>query len=188
VDIFIKTQQSKSSYPKVSLNANGSATAVWCGYGYMTHELHYEILNIINKQINSMVKKPDYFYRATNNHNEIDLINANELKCSVNHADGYAEKGLSVTDHLGYAVMCGYKYCYRLQGDVIGIGSDGEPLLDVNTIQLIDKKIKTTTNIDKTDGKKSIKELIKVLKSIGWSEDNYHDFLSRQINWIEVQG
>lgn len=66
-----------------------------------------------------------YWFRATNNARE-HLICAN-LR-SRNHLDGSMEAGMSVSEHPAYQ-LGGYKYIYVVTGDVIGTGSDGEPVL-----------------------------------------------------------
>ena len=79
------------------------------------------------------------FYRATNNENE-HLI---ENPISTNHLTGCEEKGLSVyyTDiymqkSTGAQEYNGKKYIGIVTGNIIGFGSDGEPVLtDVKWVQ-----------------------------------------------------
>jgi hypothetical protein len=75
------------------------------------------------------------FWRATNNAKEHELAASGALSVSMNHAEGSREAGLSVSNTLGYAGLNGYKGVYCVTGDVVGTGSDGEPVLDVKTVK-----------------------------------------------------
>lgn len=68
----------------------------------------------------------NYWWRATNNKREHQICG--EIR-SKNHVDGHMELGLSVSESLAYHYFHGYKYIYVVTGEVVGIGSDGEPLL-----------------------------------------------------------
>lgn len=72
--------------------------------------------------------KNNYFYRCTNRREEYNDLKNGVKIISKNHADGYEEKGMSVCETLSYT-MQGYKYVYKVKGEVIGSGSDGEPIL-----------------------------------------------------------
>jgi hypothetical protein len=75
------------------------------------------------------------YYRGTNNINEPKLIHDKLIRPSKNHLSGNYEKGLSVSDTLHIAKF--FKYVYKVSGKEIGLGSDGEPILDINTIKFI---------------------------------------------------
>ena len=88
------------------------------------------------------------YYRGTNNINEPQYIINGTFHLSKNHLTNKLEKGLSVADvfnnESGISVSSTYeqllkyfKYVYIVTGDEIGIGSDGEPLLDVKTLKFI---------------------------------------------------
>ncbi|HQH46673.1 MAG TPA: hypothetical protein PLQ86_11965, partial [Candidatus Aminicenantes bacterium] len=64
----------------------------------------------------------EIFYRKTNNRNEHKLKDI----VSINHASGEREKGMSVSQHPYYP---GYKYTGVVTGDIVGFGSDGEPVI-----------------------------------------------------------
>lgn len=66
-----------------------------------------------------------YFFRCTMDASEDQHIPAR----SYNHRDGHYEKGLSVAEHPGYFFATDYAYIYVVTGEVVGFGSDGEPLL-----------------------------------------------------------
>lgn len=76
------------------------------------------------------------FYRATNNKNEISLINSGKLKPSANHLNGENEEGLSVWDR---PENVGHDYTYKISGEIIGYGSDSEPVLDMSSLKPIGK-------------------------------------------------
>lgn len=91
-------------------------------------------------------KSDGTFWRMTNNTKEPRLAAAGQLRRSRNHADGFDEKGVSVADGAHYT-MAGYTHGYRVTGEVVGLGSDGEPLLDPKTIRVL-SKIMASDNID----------------------------------------
>lgn len=85
----------------------------------------------------SWAKKAEegYFFRFTNDKNEFAKIQNGEYTQSVNHADNSLERGISVSDDMSYCSLGAYKYFYKVSGEVIGRGSDGEPVLDAATMQ-----------------------------------------------------
>lgn len=80
--------------------------------------------------------KYEGFFRFTNNPLEVDIAKSSSLRNSINHADNTVESGVSVAMRPHYGIQ-GYKHGYRLDGDVVGYGSDGEPLLDPKTIRVL---------------------------------------------------
>ena len=88
------------------------------------------VLNFIDAEIS----KQGVYYRYTNNKSELELAHNKELRNSRNHNTGIEEAGLSVSTHPFYGSFNGYKYGYMVTGDVVGFGSDGEPLLDTKTL------------------------------------------------------
>lgn len=80
------------------------------------------------------VRKDGVWYRVTSNAKDAEYIKAGTIRKSKNHATGETEDGLSVWERPKYHD----KYLERLSGEVIGIGTDGEPLLDVETVKLLD--------------------------------------------------
>jgi hypothetical protein len=117
--------------------------------------------------------KPDYYWRGTNNRDEIRLLRRGELRPSKNHADNTWERGLSVADHLGYVVLAGYKYGYRVRGQVIASGSDGEVVLDISTLDPLDRAPRTVANIQAKEGKQYHAILRETIERAGWTIDLY---------------
>lgn len=103
--------------------------------------------DIIHKEFSP---KYEGYFRFTNNPKEFDLVTNGEMMVSKNHSGGFSEKGLSVSDNPSYG-MQGYKYGYRVDGDIIGYGSDGEPLLDIKSLKPIKDSWDTSLNIIKRD-------------------------------------
>lgn len=114
-----------------------------------------------------MAEKQSKMIRFTNNKNEIALVEQGLLR-SKNHADNTFEKGISVADGAHYSI-CGYKYGYVVSGDVIGTGSDGEPLLDGKT--MICGKLQTVGAIVKADRAETQKCIKAFCKKYNWSQD-----------------
>lgn len=75
------------------------------------------------------------YYRGTNNFNELTLIKNKSIKHSRNHLTNKLEKGLSVSDTPD--ILFNYfSIVYKIKGKEIDIGADGEPILDINTLEL----------------------------------------------------
>ena len=75
------------------------------------------------------------YYRGTNNKSEVDLIKSGEIRPSLNHLSKGYEKGLSVSDTDSVGKY--FKYLYKLRGKEVGEGSDGEPLLDIGSLEFV---------------------------------------------------
>jgi hypothetical protein len=114
-----------------------------------------------------VAEKKSKMIRFTNNKNEVALVESGLLR-SKNHADNTFEKGISVADGAHYSV-CGYKYGYAVTGEVIGTGSDGEPLLDVKTMQC--GKMQTVAAIVKADRAQTQKAIKAFCKKYNWTQD-----------------
>ena len=76
------------------------------------------------------------YYRGTDNPKEQYLINTETIRPSINHVTGKPEIGLSVSDVPSISKY--FRYMYSLHGDEVGIGSDGEPLLSLGSIEFIE--------------------------------------------------
>jgi hypothetical protein len=114
--------------------------------------------------------KYDGFFRFTNNKDEPALAAAGKLRKSLNHADNIGEIGLSVADGPHYGVQ-GYKHGYRVDGDVIGYGSDGEPLLDPAKVRVL-SGLESASSIVRTDKKLRAE----MLKAAGLPDDYLNTF------------
>lgn len=109
------------------------------------------------------------YWRFTNNKNELKHIKEGALLRSKNHADNSEEIGLSVAEGAHYGIQ-GYKYGYIVSGDVIGRGSDGEPLLDVEKLQPVSKLMPVADIVSKDRAERS-----ELLKSRGWTNAQIAD-------------
>jgi hypothetical protein len=145
-------------------------------------DLIEKIRKVIDAHFENKIKK-DYFWRATNNPKEIEQIKKGEMAKSYNYADGYFEDGISVADHLGYVMIGGYKYGYRVRGKVISEGSDGEYVLDPKTMEFVDKKPRTINDIRKKEHKEYFKELQKAVEEEGL---NFEDYRKQNYDWSEI--
>jgi hypothetical protein len=132
-----------------------------------------DISNKITEIIESQMPKAEYFWRATNNKQEIELIKYGKINPSRDQRDGKPEKGLSVSENFGYCLGLGYKYGYRIKGKVISLGTDGEPILDINSLQPLDKFPRTAASIEKKEKFAFDKKLDAILAKYGWSHDDY---------------
>jgi len=125
-----------------------------------------EIFNISDSfnQHENILKHSDQklFYRATNNKNEHQLSNFK----SKNHLTGDLHEGMSVwyspiykEKTTGVQESDGTKYIGIVSGDIIGIGADGEPLLDnVNWIYPPSDKLPEKYSRDNIEKKRQLKD------------------------------
>lgn len=153
----------------VSVEENGRVSIAWPGWGgtgpYLRDKAITAVMNAFKPKL------PDgVFWRFTNNKNEASLAAKKELRPSTDHSSNTQEEGLSVTDGAHYSVF-GYKYGYQVRGEVIGYGADGEPLLDVETLEPV-TKILNSADIVKLDSKSRID----ALKAKGWTVEQYKAF------------
>jgi len=66
------------------------------------------------------------YWRGTNNADEIKIL---DQVTSRDHSSGRSEGGLSVSPGFGGSAFHGFKYYYKVKGDEVGTGADGEPVL-----------------------------------------------------------
>ncbi len=71
----------------------------------------------------------DGYWRGTNSLKEYEAVKAGHQVLSRNYVDNAELSGMSVDKGLASVWLGEYPYCYRVDGDVIGYGPDGEPLL-----------------------------------------------------------
>lgn len=113
------------------------------------------------------MRKEGEFYRGTDNKKEIEFLKSGTMRVSTNHSTGETEDGVSVWDTPKYS----FRYTYRVTGEISGVGSDGEPLLDPKTIKLVSTKsygIKEY-NAAMEKGKALFCE------TYGWTEEQYDE-------------
>ena len=137
-----------------------------------TGELTIKIQNYIYENLH---KGQNFFFRATDNKNEIDVVTENPNLKSKNQGQGFYEKGLSVSEHFGYQKYFNYKYIYVVTGKIVGYGSDGEPLL---------QNVKVLSPLNKISSFKiKLKSLEKNnLKRLGISFEDYENIKNALID------
>jgi len=127
---------------KVIIKDSGKIIVDYEGWGKTQTELSIDIQNEITKFFGKIGEKATTpkgtFWRFANNKEEILYAKNNTIRNSVNHISGVSEKGLSVAEGPYYGDW-GFKYGYRVSGDVVGYGYDGEPLLNVGTLKVKSK-------------------------------------------------
>ena len=106
------------------------------GYSRERYTLN-ELITAETGRLGGAIKKGE-FWRGTNNKNEPELITAGKLHKSVNHMTNEKEDGLSVFPKVMYY---NFDYMYKVAGDIVGYGSDGEPLLDIKSLKVVDGKM-----------------------------------------------
>lgn len=116
--------------------------------------------------------KYDHFFRFTNNKDEVSLALAKALRPSKNHAENFVEAGLSVADGPHYSTA-GYKYGYPVRGRVIGTGSDGEPLLDVLTLEPLAPRALPSSEIAKAGWAAQAEQLQRLGLPRDWLDNRY---------------
>lgn len=125
----------KNPSGKVTILDDGTAIVEKPSGGFKTYDdFRADVFDAAREKFGTSYD--DRYFRFTNNPEEIALARAGQLRNSMNHADGFQEKGLSVADHVQYSIA-GYKYGYPVMGKWLAWGSDGEPLLDPKTIKVL---------------------------------------------------
>jgi len=157
----------------VEIQPGGSVIFRWPGWGYARHQLTQLIADEIATYFRSQVSKPDYYWRGTNNMDEIRLIRSGRIRPSLNHVSGLRECGLSVADHLGYLSLGGYLYGYRVRGRLIGAGSDGEPVLALDSLEPLDDRPRPVDEIEATEGVAYRQALQQAIAAAGWTPKQY---------------
>ena len=110
----------------------------------------------------SGARQEGHFYRVIGSDKEIDYIKNGTIRKSKNHMTGEVEDGLSVWEIPKYA---GGKIV-ELTGDVISIGSDGEPLLDISTVKFV-------RVVDDIEEMRKI-GIEKFKKKYNWTDEQYN--------------
>ena len=148
----------------VIVGNDGKIDVYWPGFGVSPGDLRNKVQTAVLEKFRPEME-PGVFWRFTNLKNEPLLAAKGELRKSINHADNTVEAGLSVADGAHYSAQ-GYKYGYQVSGSVIGVGSDGEPLLDVRSLRPV-SKISTVEKISNMDRNKRLE----LLHKNGWTYD-----------------
>ena len=115
------------------------------------------------------VREDGVFYRVTENKKDAEYIKSGKVRKSVNHFTGEKEDGLSVWEIPKYFGS----YFEKLTGEVVGIGADGEPLLNVKTVKLVSANGVYEETVEK---KKAGRELFK--QKYNWTDDQIDSALT----------
>lgn len=118
---------------------------------------------------------PGEYWRGTNNKNELAILG--KLN-SRNWSEGFSEGGVSVSEGFGGSAFHGFKYYYKLTGDVIGTGSDGEPVL---------KNAKAITGLLSEKKGREMDSIVfeEALKKIKWSKEDAVNALNHKWKLFE---
>lgn len=90
----------------------------------MTHMVRDALRNRLY-DLTHCSQERDFWFRCTNDKGE-DAICGQIV--SLNHRDNIREAGMSVSEGVHYQSW-GYRYIYPVTGELVGVGSDGEPVL-----------------------------------------------------------
>lgn len=123
--------------------------------------------------------KYDHYWRFTDNLDELSLLSKGQLRPSFNYADRMAERGLSVATDPHYAVQP-YKYGYGIKGEKIGVGSDGEPLLNLKTAEAVTKLLKKSKIVEE-DSRRARESM----KHYGWVPEDMSRFIRSKLNVVK---
>jgi hypothetical protein len=159
---------------KIAIKENGVVDVVEPVYNPYTADGFNRILSDVSDAIKDTFNQEsnDYFWRFTNNKNEIALIKAGTIHRSNNFITNELEKGLSVATHSGYACQ-GYNYGYKIAGTVIDYGSDGEPVLDIKSLRPLSKMLANAA-INAEYRKEKEERLSNNLPKYNWTAEQYN--------------
>lgn len=104
-------------------------------YYSATENTRYKLQAMVSNEIDVLggVREDGVFYRVTGNAKEVGYLRTGKIRPSKNHMTGEVEEGLSVWETVKYSD----KYLHKVSGKVVDIGSDGEPVLDVKSVELV---------------------------------------------------
>lgn len=162
---------------RVEVLPNGAVQVVWKGWGDWAAS--GRLREVVQEALRERFDRPEAestFWRFTNNASEVALAKEGKLRPSLNHADGVAEKGLSVSRGAHYSVQ-GYKYGYQISGEVIGTGSDGEPLLNPATVKVLSKRFRSDDVAAKDTAERNA-HLASTLAAAGWTREQFDRVMS----------
>ena len=166
--IPVEIVESPDVFFSVKLEKGGHIRVVTDRYqdnGSFRDKIKNAIIDNFNKLTRlKMGLSDNEYWRFTNDPKEVLKVKSGKISPSRNYSNNVQEKGLSVSDGVGYGGSTDFKYGYRVKGKVVGAGSDGEPVLDIATLEV-------------SGGIQSKKDIIsaekqahdEVLKDIGWS-------------------
>lgn len=133
------------------------------------NDMYYKVREIVEAEtlrLSGLIKDGEFF-RGSDNKKDLNYLKNGTIRVSTNHMTGEKEDGVSVWESPKYP----FKYQYRVSGEVVGVGSDGEPLLDPKSIKLIDAKSYGIADYNKAmeKGKSAF------CKAYGWTEAQYEE-------------
>lgn len=136
-------------------------------------EIAKEVQNNLKRLKQESRQLPEgYFWRGTNNKQELDLVNKGVQINSKNILTGELEGGMSVSETPATIWSYGYKYAYPVKGDLVRYGSDGEPVLQ--NIKPATNKIMTSKSViekDRDSQKILNQQIEKLVEDTGLSKD-----------------
>lgn len=143
-------------------------------YRSANNDTRKNVSDIINNEIYLLagVRREGVFYRVMNTEKGVEHLKSGKIRPSVNHMTGESEGGLSVWEIPKYG---GGKVAV-VTGEVISIGSDGEPVLDVSTV-----KFKALYKNDKEMREKGIRAFA---EKYHWTEEQVRNALDGKIKII----
>lgn len=160
----------KAYAPKIQVNDDGTVEIYKQGSGFESYaDFRDDVFSAVREKFSPQY---DHYFRFTNNKDEISLAKQGILNPSRNHAEGFTEKGLSVADGPHYGIQ-GYKYGYPVYGKHVGWGSDGEPLLDPKSLEVLTDKLLKAEEIVKFDRLKQAE----ILKNAGLPPDYFSNIV-----------
>lgn len=154
---------------RIEVKDGGRVHISWMGWGDSMSQLRSKAITAVMDAFRPKMPEGTY-WRFTNNKSEVKLARARKLNPSTDHSSGTQEDGLSVTDGAHYSVF-GYKYGYQVRGDVVGYGADGEPLLDVATLEPVTGIIDANQIVELDR-----KARLDALSAKGWTLKQYQRF------------
>lgn len=140
-------------------------------YATGNKEYRLNVRSMIENEIDLLggIRQDGVFYRVTENKKDADYIRNGTIRTSKNHMSGAAEDGLSVWETPKYHGSI----VEKLSGEVVGVGADGEPLLDVKSVKVLEagniyKKIRE----QRAKGRELFKE------QYNWTDEQIENALS----------
>lgn len=176
-DVLVQTIGKPNVFMAIDETPNTILTDGRIAVNYNTgnNDTIIKVKAMIENEIDKLagIRQDGVFYRVTENAKDANYIKTGKIRASINHMTGQKEDGVSCWERPKYFGT----YMERITGDLVGIGSDGEPLLDPKTIKLIG-----VNDIDIAEARKKGRE--EFCNIFNWTQEQLENALKGKYKFL----
>ena len=131
---------------------------------YQVEDCRYSLVRskVALSDIRELVEIPGY-WRGTNSPKEYEAVKAGHQVLSRNYVEDAELSGMSVDRGLATVWLGEYRFCYQVDGDIIGSGPDGEPLL--RNVRVLSELLEASTAIQQDTSRRDFAEALQFISS-----------------------